>query len=295
MRVRKAVIPAAGLGTRFLPVSRSVPKELLPVLDKPLIQYAVEEAASAGIQQIIIVSSPGKPALESYFLSHDHLEQSPKKVSPPLAQGAPRLTELPQVSFVTQEKPLGLGHAVLTAAEAVGDEPFLVLLPDDLIFNDPSGTRQLLDVFEKFDASVLAVEKVPQEVISQYGIIDGALVADRVYKVQGLVEKPDPKHAPSDMGIVGRYILTPQIFSCLRRTSPGAKGEIQLTDGVALLMEEQSVYARQLAGTRHDGGSPLGLLKASLEVALRREDTRGALLEFLSPLLTAAPRREPTR
>ena len=281
MKVRKAVIPAAGLGTRFFPASKSVPKELLPVLDKPLIQYAVEEAVCAGMEEVIIISSPDKPALEAYFQPDAGLEELASGEAARLTKELHQLVQRTKISFAMQEQPLGLGHAVLTAAPMVGDEPFLVLLPDDLIFNERSATQQLIDAFESFGGSVIAVAELPQEAIRQYGIIKATPVTDSVYRVEGLVEKPEPADAPSNLGIVGRYLLQPQIFPCLERTTPGAKGEIQLTDGMALLLEEQPVYACRLVGIRHDGGSPLGLLKASLEAALREASTRKDILEFL--------------
>ena len=215
------------------------------MLDKPLIQHAVDEAAAAGMEQVIIVTSPGKPALERYF------------------EGASSF--LPNILFVTQKEPLGLGHAVLMAADAVGNEPFLVMLPDDLIFHQQSGTEQVLDVYRRYGESVIAVERVPLDEVGRYGIIDGEQTEDHVFQIRGLVEKPDPEHAPSNLAIVGRYIMPPDIFSCLRQTTPGAIGEIQLTDAVSLLLKERPVYARELLGVRHDGGSPLGLLKASVE------------------------------
>ena len=290
MRVRKAVIPAAGLGTRFLPVSKSVPKELLPVLDKPMIQYEVEEAAAAGIEQVIIVTSPGKEALENYFRQDPALEQLLEDSgAPELLEKVRRVSPLADVSFVKQERPLGLGHAVLTAREQVGEEPFVVMLPDDLIWHTEGATQQMLRVFEKYGASVVAVEEVALEAVRNYGVVDSQAVDERVYKIKGLVEKPDPRDAPSNLAIVGRYVLTPEIFPCLERTTPGAKGEIQLTDGMALLLERQSMYAYRFEGTRYDGGTPLGLLRAAVEIGLKREDTRADVLESLKSLPSTLP------
>ena len=285
MRVRKAVIPAAGLGTRYLPVSKSVPKELLPILDKPMIQYEVEEAAAAGIEQVIIVTSPGKEALENYFRPDPALEQLLENSgSLELLEKVRRVSQLAHISFVRQEQPLGLGHAVLTAREHVGEEPFVVILPDDVIWHTEGATQQMLRIFEKYGASVVAVEEVALEAVRNYGVVDSRAVDERVYEIKELVEKPDPSDAPSNLAIVGRYVLTPEIFPCLERTAPGAKGEIQLTDGMALLLERQSMYAYRFEGTRYDGGTPLGLLRASVEIGLKREDTRAEVLDSLKGL-----------
>ncbi len=290
MQVRKAVIPAAGLGTRFLPTSKSVPKELLPILDKPMIQHQVEEAAEAGIRQVIIVTSQGKEALESYFRPDAALEQHlMDSGSHDLLEKVRLISSLAEVSFVMQDHPRGLGHAVLTAKELVGDEPFVVMLPDDVIAHTEGATLQMLRVFQKYGASVVAVEKVPIEALGSYGVVDSWAVDEGLHQVRGLVEKPAPEDAPSNLGIVGRYVLTPEIFPCLERTAPGAKGEIQLTDGIALLLERQSVYAYEFRGTRYDGGTPLGLLKASLEMGLSREDTRAQVLETLKAIQPSRP------
>jgi UTP--glucose-1-phosphate uridylyltransferase len=291
MRVRKAVIPAAGLGTRFLPVSKSVPKELVPILDKPMIQYGVEEAAAAGIEHIIIVTSEGKEALENYFRADPTLERLLlSSGSHELLEKVRRVSSLAEVSFVRQEQPLGLGHAVLTAGEMVGDEPFVVILPDDIIWHSEGATRQMLRVFEEYGASVVAVEEVPRSDVKSYGVVDTLDIGEignadgRVHGVRGLVEKPDPGDAPSNLAIVGRYVLTPEIFQSLQRTTPGAKGEIQLTDGMAILLESQSMYAYEFLGTRYDGGTPLGFLKAMVGIGLQREDTRPQVMEILKGL-----------
>ena len=285
MKVRTAVIPAAGLGTRFLPTSKSVPKELLPILDKPMIQYGVEEVVVAGIEHIIIVTSRGKEALESYFRQDPGLEKLLlDSGSQELLEKVREVSSLAHISFARQERPLGLGHAVLTAMDMVGHEPFVVVLPDDVIWHSEGATQQMLRVFEKYGASVVAVEEVPTEAVSNYGVVDSRAIDERVHEVNGLVEKPDPEEAPSNLAIVGRYILTPEIFTCLQRTPPGAKGEIQLTDAMALLLESQSMYAYQFQGTRFDGGTPLGLLRASVEIGLKREDTSAQLLDLLKVL-----------
>ncbi len=290
MKVRTAVIPAAGLGTRFLPTTKAVPKELLPLLDKPLIQYGVEEAANAGIQRVIIVTSEGKEALEAYFRPDPALERHLEQAgSVELLEAVRQVTSLAEVSFVRQQQPLGLGHAVLTTKDAVGAEPFVVILPDDVIWHSEGATRQMLGVFEKYNAGVVAVEEVPLEAVRAYGVVDSQQVDERLHLIKGMVEKPEPENAPSNLAIVGRYVLPPEIFGCLERTTPGAKGEIQLTDGMALLLEEQAMYAYQFQGTRYDGGTPLGLLSASLDIGLKREDIRTQVEEMLRTRAASAP------
>jgi len=290
MRVRKAVIPAAGLGTRFLPTSKSVPKELLPILDKPMIQYGIEEAVAAGVEHIVVVSSPGKETLESYFSKDPALERHlMDSGSQELLDKVRHVSSLAEMSFVMQERPLGLGHAVLTAKDHVGDEPFLLILPDDVIWDTEGASRQMLRVFEKYGSSVVAVEEVPLEAVRNYGVVDSSLIGEGVHRVNGLVEKPNPADAPSNLAIVGRYILTPEIFESLRRTTPGAKGEIQITDGMALLLEQQPMYAYLFRGDRYDAGTPLGFLKASVGIGLKREDTRLQVLGVLNGISSPFP------
>ena len=281
--IRKAVIPAAGLGTRFLPVTKAVPKELLPLFDKPLIQYAVEEAVHSGIEEIILVTSEDKEPLERYFQPHPQLEESLQgKVSPELLGEVERLGKLARVSFVRQEQPLGLGHAVLTAREQVGDEAFAVILPDDVIFHETPALAQMLEVYHRREDGVIAVEEVPSERVSSYGVIDPEFLSEGEYRIRGLVEKPSPEEAPSNLAIVGRYILPPAVFHALERTTPGAKGEIQLTDGLALLLESHHLFAYRLNGERHDGGTPMGLLKASLARAHSMPEYRNAVMEAIA-------------
>ena len=285
MRVKKAVIPAAGLGTRFLPVTKAVPKELLPILDRPMLQYVVEEAAEAGIEEVIVVTARGKESIAAYFQPNPELEQHLRNSgAPELADKVHHASHLAEVSFVIQEQPLGLGHAVLTARKAVGDEPFVVILPDDIVNHTPGVIAQLLEVSQQYNAGSVAVERMPWERISAYGVVDVSPVADRVHQIHRLVEKPPREEAPSNLTIVGRYILPPEIFDCLERTPPGARGEIQLTDGMALLLESQELYAYEFRGTRYDGGNPLGLLRATLEFGLAQEETRGAIQNLLNTL-----------
>ena len=285
MKVRTAVIPAAGLGTRFLPVTKSVPKELLPILDKPMLQYVVEEAAEAGIERVIVVTSRGKESIAAYFQAQPDLEERlTASGATALAERVRAASDLAQVSFVIQEQPLGLGHAVLTAEQAVGGEPFVVILPDDIIAHSPGVVAQMLKVHENTGGGVVAVEPMPWERVHNYGVVDATPVDGRVHQIHGLVEKPARQEAPSNLTIVGRYILPPEIFDHLRRTPPGTNGEIQLTDALVLLLEHHELYAYEFLGKRYDGGTPLGLLRASLEFGLAREDTRQEVLALLKTL-----------
>ena len=283
--VRTAVIPAAGVGTRFLPVAKAIPKEMIPLLDRPAIQYIVQEAVDAGIQHIVVVTSREKSTTQEYFSSDPKLEQALRdRDKAAQAEEVRSLAKLASFSYVVQEEPLGLGHAVLCAKEAVGPQPFAVLLPDDLILAAQPALAQMLSARQRRPGNYLAVEEVPPERIPGYGIIKGAAVEDRLYQVESVIEKPPFEEAPSNLGIVGRYILEPEVFDCLERTTPGALGEIQLTDGIALLLENLPLYAYQFDGTRHDCGTPLGLLHASLALALRRTDMAQQVKEWLSQL-----------
>jgi|TARA_B100000809_G_C15073160_1_gene506835 UTP--glucose-1-phosphate uridylyltransferase len=260
----------------------SVPKELLPIIDRPLLQYVIAEAAEAGVEEVIIVTSPGKESISDYFQPHPALEE--RLAGSGEDELLAKVTEagnLAKVSFVLQHEALGLGHAVLMAKEAVGYEPFVVILPDDIIAHSPGAISQMVQVSEEMDAGVIAVEVVPWEVVHNYGVVDATLVSDRVHKIQGLVEKPPREQAPSNLTIVGRYILPPQIFECLENTPPGAKGEIQLTDGLLALLQDHDLFAFEFAGVRYDGGTPMGLLRASLAFALDREDTSQEAISLL--------------
>ena len=287
MQVRKAVIPAAGLGTRFLPITKSVPKELLPILDRPMLQYVVEEAAEAGIEEVIIVTARGKESIAAYFQPRPELEARLADTgATDLLKMVKYVSGLADVSFVIQDEPLGLGHAVLTAKEEVGEEPFVVILPDDIVDHQPGVIAQMLEVANRHEAATVAVEQVPWEIVHNYGVVDvEPTVNSGTHLVRHLVEKPERSEAPSNLSIVGRYILPPQIFQCLEHTPPGAKGEIQLTDGIQLLLERQDVYAYEFHGTRYDGGTPLGLLRASLEFGLAREDMADSVRALLDSLM----------
>ena len=284
MKIRKAVIPAAGLGTRFLPVTKSLPKELLPILDKPMLQYVVEEAVEAGVEQVIIVTSPGKESIAGYFQPQPDLERRlAASAAPELLAKVRHASSLADVSFVIQEQPLGLGHAVLTARDAVGNEPFVVMLPDDIIVHTPGVVAQMTAVANQLGGGVVAVEPTPWELVHNYGVVHTTdSEHDRVHRIQGLVEKPSRDEAPSNLTVVGRYVLPPEIFDCLDRTPPGAKGEIQLTDGLLLLLDSHKLFAYEFLGKRYDGGNPLGLLQASLEFALALDETRAAASAMLA-------------
>ena len=282
MEVRTAVIPAAGWGTRMLPASKAVPKNLLPLVDRPMIHYIVEEAVDAGLTRIVLVTSPGNDALADYFSPSPELEAFLReKGRSHLLSPVQRLMDAAEFSSVVQEEALGLGHAVLTARDAVGDEPFAVLLPDDLIVDDAPAIGRLVAVAQERRASVVAVEEVTMERISAYGAIEPREVSEGLYQVLGMVEKPPTDEAPSNLGIVGRYVLTPEVFPALEQVRPGAGGEIQLTDGLARLVEEQGVYAHRLHGTRYDAGTPVGLLQASVALALRRGEMAAQVREAL--------------
>ncbi|HUB32688.1 MAG TPA: UTP--glucose-1-phosphate uridylyltransferase GalU [Bryobacteraceae bacterium] len=289
-KVRKAVFPAAGLGTRFLPATKAQPKEMLPIVDKPIIQYGVEEALHSGIRNIIIVTGRGKTAIEDHFdVSFELeylLESRHKKDLLSIVHG---ISDMINVSYVRQKEALGLGHAVLRALELVGDEPFSVVLADDVIEAETPCLRQLLDIYDFFHAPVLAVMEVPRENISAYGCIDAEPVShngsrDRVYRIRDLVEKPPADQAPSNLAIIGRYVLTPEIFESLQAIDPGSGGEIQLTDALKHLLRSRPIYAYRFEGTRYDAGDKLGFLKATVEYALRRHDLGGAFREYLQTL-----------
>ena len=280
--IRKAVIPVAGLGTRFLPATKAQPKEMLPIVDKPVIQYIVEEAVRAGIRQIIFVTGRHKRAIEDHFDRNLELERAlEEKGKEELLKIVREISELADFIYIRQKEPLGLGHAILTAEPAVGNEPFAVFLGDDVMVSEPPAIKQLMEVFERYKCSVLGLEEVPQEEVSKYGIAGGKEIDRGVIKVEELVEKPSPEEAPGNLAIAGRYILTPEIFEMLRNTKPGKGGEIQLTDAIAKLMEREVVYGRIMEGKRYDTGSKLGFLEATVDFALARNDLREPFLAFL--------------
>src|SRR5262249_1946922 len=287
---RKPVLPAAALGRRFLPATKAQPKEMLPIVDKPIIQYGVEEAIHSGIQNMIIVTGRGKTAIEDHFdvsFELEYLLESRNKKD--LLSIVRSISDTITVSYVRQREALGLGHAVLRAVELVGDEPFSVVLADDVIEAETPCIRQLLDIYDFFKAPVLAVMEVPPENISAYGCIDGEPVThngttDRVFRIRDLVEKPKQNEAPSNLAIIGRYVLTPDIFDSLQSILPGSGGEIQLTDALRHLLRSRPLYAYRFEGTRYDAGDKLGFLKATVEYALRRRDLGGPFREYLKGL-----------
>jgi UTP--glucose-1-phosphate uridylyltransferase len=290
MRVRKAVFPAAGWGTRFLPATKAQPKEMLPLVDKPVIQYAVEEAVAAGIEQVIIVTSSQKRAIEDHFDSSYELERLlEEKGEIEKLRQVRHISDLAQVAYVRQKEQLGLGHAVLMTKDLIGHEPFAVLLPDDVVVAERPCIGQLIHAYERTHSTTVAVMEVKPEETSRYGIV-GAEEPEpdsdngRLRRVTRLVEKPNAEDAPSNLAVIGRYVLTPKIFDKLEQTARGAGGEIQLTDGIEALMEEQSVYAYEFEGTRYDCGTTMGWLEATVDLALRRPDLGNTLREHLRGL-----------
>ena len=286
-KVRKAVFPAAGLGTRFLPATKAQPKEMLPIVDKPIIQYGVEEALHSGIQNIIIVTGRGKSAIEDHFDVSFELENLLEtRGKKDLLAIVRNISDMINVSYIRQKEALGLGHAVLRAMELVGQEPFAVVLADDVIEAETPCLRQLLDVYSFFSSPVLAVMEVPPESISAYGCIDAEPVSyhnnnDHVFRIRDLVEKPKASEAPSNLAIIGRYVLTPDIFDSVQSIDPGSGGEIQLTDAMRHLLRSRPIYACRFDGIRYDAGDKLGFLKATVEYALRRTDLGGPFREYL--------------
>jgi UTP--glucose-1-phosphate uridylyltransferase len=280
--IRKAVFPAAGLGTRFLPATKAQPKEMLPLVDKPIIQYGVEEAVASGAGNIILVTGRGKNAIEDHFDVSVELESFlDARGKHELVAEIRAISRSVSFSYVRQGEPLGLGHAVLVTRTLVGEEPFAVILADDVIDADPPALRQMIDVFEAVEGPVLAIERVPRETVSSYGIIDAEEMRPGVYRIRDLVEKPPVSEAPSNLAIIGRYILTPDIFPALEATASDRTGEIQLTNGLRRLLKERPIYGCRVEGVRHDTGNKLGFLKAVVYFALRRPDIADAFADYL--------------
>lgn len=289
-KIRKAVFPAAGLGTRFLPATKAQPKEMLPLVDKPIIQYVIEEAVASGIQNIIIVTGRGKNAIEDHFdVSYELEKILESRGKTELVEQVRSISGMIHVSYVRQKEALGLGHAILMTRELIGDEPFAVFLGDDIIESQVPCMKQMMEVYDQYRGAIVALEEVPLDEISRYGVIDGTRMeahgsSGRVFQVKNMVEKPPPEAAPSNLAIIGRYILTSEIFDCLEQTGAGAGGEIQLTDGLKLLLSRQSIYGYQFEGKRHDAGDKLGFLKATVEFALKREDLGEPFRQYLKSL-----------
>jgi len=290
MKIRKAVLPVAGLGTRFLPATKAQPKEMLPIVDKPLVQYAVEEVADSGLPMVIFVTGRGKTAIENHFDVSAELEQelAEKGKQEQLTQ-IRSIAGLMRFVYVRQQTPSGLGHAILTARDVVDDEPFAVLLSDDVVANPVPCLKQMLAVFERYGRSVVAIQRVPRKAVGSYGVIRGRAVPDaewqgRLFRIDDMVEKPSPREAPSNLAVIGRYILTPTIFNELAATTPGSGGEIQLTDGLRRLLAKEPIYGYLFEGKRYDAGDKLGFLQATVELALNRPDLGKEFRKYLRSL-----------
>lgn len=286
MKIRKAIIPAAGLGTRFLPVTKAMPKEMLPIVDKPTIQYIVEEAVASGIEDIIIVTGKGKRAIEDHFDNSFELEHNlSEKKKWDLLEEVRKSSEMADIHYIRQKEPKGLGHAIWCARKFIGDEPFAVLLGDDIVESKVPCLKQMIDVFDYERASVVGVQPVPWEEVSRYGVVDASELRERVYLAKQLVEKPPADKAPSNLAIMGRYILTPKIFEILGEQQVGVNGEIQLTDAISKLGELERIVAYNFEGTRHDVGEKLGFIKTTLHYALENQELRDDLLAYMQQIV----------
>jgi len=286
--IRKAVIPAAGVGTRFLPAVKAIPKELLPIVDKPTIQYIVEEAVASGIEQVILITSRGKGAIEDHFDISFELEEILKwQKKEDLLRLVQEVSSMVRMTAIRQKEPKGLGHAVLCAREAVGDEPFAVMLGDDIVDSDPPCLAQMVEVFRQIDGGVIALQRVPESKTHLYGIISGEKVGERTYRITGLVEKPTPEQAPSSLAVIGRYLLPPEIFPILEHTPPGKGGEIQLTDGLQALANSMPLYGYEFTGDRYDAGDKVGYLEANIAFALKRPQMVERLRAFMEKIIRA--------
>ena len=286
MKIKKAVIPAAGLGTRFLPATKAQPKEMLPIIDKPTIQYIVEEAVNSEIEEILIITGRNKRAIEDHFDKNVELElELKKKGNGELLKLVEDISNLADIHYIRQKEPKGLGHAVYCAKTFVGNEPFAVLLGDDVIDSEVPVLKQMIKVYEKYNCSIIGVQEVKREDAPKYGIIDAKPIDERIYKVENLVEKPSIEEAPSNLAILGRYIITPKIFEILENTKPGRGGEIQLTDALKGLLDYEVIYAYNFEGKRYDVGDKMGYLAATVEFALKREDLNGEFRNYLINLI----------
>jgi UTP--glucose-1-phosphate uridylyltransferase len=288
-KIRKAIIPAAGLGTRFLPATKAQPKEMLPIVDKPTIQYIIEEAIASGIEEILIVTGRNKKCIEDHFDKSVELEMElAKNHKDELLELVKDISDMVDIHYIRQKEPRGLGHAIHCAKSFVGDEPFAILLGDDIVYTDESQRpclKQLMDCYDEYRTSILGVQSVDPENVSKYGIVDGIQIEDRVCKVKGLVEKPSKEDAPSNTAILGRYIVTPKIFEILENTKPGKGDEIQLTDALLELVKSEAMYAYNFEGKRYDVGDKLGFLEATVEYALRKPELRDEFIEYLKSVI----------
>ncbi len=283
MKIRKAVIPAAGLGTRFLPATKAQPKEMLPIVDKPTLQYIIEEAIESGIEEILIITGRNKSSIENHFDKSVELElELEKKGKTDLLEEVRKISDMVNIHYIRQKEPKGLGHAIYCAKSFIGNEPFAVLLGDDIVYNpEKPCLKQMIEAYDEYNATVLGVQEVPREDVNKYGIVEGKNIRDRVYKVKGLIEKPAIEAAPSNIAILGRYIINPAIFEILEHTKPGKGGEIQLTDALKELAQREEMYAYVFEGRRYDVGDKQGFLEATVEYALRREDLKDEFLDYL--------------
>ena len=285
--IRKAIIPAAGLGTRFLPATKAQPKEMLPIVDKPTLQYIIEECVASGIEEILIITGRNKKSIEDHFDRSVELEMELEKANKKeMLEMVREISDMVNIHFIRQKEPRGLGHAILCAKTFVGNEPFAVLLGDDVVYNDEKPClKQLIDCYEEYKTTVLGVQTVDPEDVNKYGIVGGLPIENRVYKVKDLVEKPSVEESPSNVAILGRYIITPKIFEILENTAPGKGNEIQLTDALLKLMNEEAMYAYDFEGRRYDVGDKLGFLEATVEYALRKEELRDGFIEYLKTII----------
>jgi len=283
MKVKKAIIPAAGLGTRFLPATKAQPKEMLPIVDKPTIQYIIEEAVASGIEEILIITGRNKKCIEDHFDKSIELELELEKAGKSdLLELVRGISDMVDIHYIRQKEPRGLGHAIYCARTFVGNEPFAVLLGDDVVDSETPCLKQLIDCFGEYKTTILGVQTVAKENVSKYGIVDGIHIEDKVYKVKDLVEKPSIEEAPSNVAILGRYIITPEIFNILGNTKPGKNGEIQLTDALKTLISKEAMYAYNFEGKRYDVGDKLGFLEATIEFALKKEELREDFINYLN-------------
>ena len=286
-KIRKAIIPAAGLGTRFLPATKAQPKEMLPIVDKPTLQYIIEECVASGIEEILIITGRNKKSIEDHFDRSVELEMELEKSGKEeMLKMVREISDMVNIHFIRQKEPRGLGHAILCAKTFVGNEPFAVLLGDDVVYNDNKPClKQLIDCYEEYKTSVLGVQTVEPQDVNKYGIVGGLHIEDRVYKVKNLIEKPSVEEAPSNVAILGRYIITPKIFEILENTKPGKGNEIQLTDALLELIKHEAMYAYDFEGRRYDVGDKLGFLQATVEYALRKEELRDGFIEYLQTII----------
>jgi UTP--glucose-1-phosphate uridylyltransferase len=286
LKIRKAVIPAAGMGTRFLPATKAQPKEMLPIVDKPTIQYIIEEAVASGIEDILIVTGRGKRAIEDHFDKSYELEDMlRRKGEEELLSLVEDISNLANVNYIRQKEPKGLGHAIYCARSFIDNEPFAVLLGDDIVDSEVPCLKQMIDVYEQYNTTILGVQHVPKEDVSKYGIIKCTGIGERIYRVEDMVEKPEPEKAPSNVAILGRYIITPEIFTFLERATPGKGGEIQLTDALKALLSSSSVYAYDFIGKRYDVGNKQGFLEATIEFALKRDELKDEFTAYLKEIV----------